>query len=142
MTDLEFIKSFSKITIRNTCKELQVNSGNLYNGKAGKKNEMKVALALIKKFYSILDDYNKDNEDAILKAQEADPDSVYGFGHTPLFKNVIDAVNNDTEPLVNGEEGKKAMSIVLAAYKSRLTGLPVKFPLKDFSTLEMTKLKK
>ena len=34
MTDLEFIKNFSKITIRSTCKELQVNSGNLYNGKA------------------------------------------------------------------------------------------------------------
>ena len=67
MTDLEFIKSFSKITIRSTCKELQVNSGNLYNGKAGKKNEMRVALALIKKFYNILDDYNKDNcEDWLL----------------------------------------------------------------------------
>ena len=53
MTDLEFIKSFSKITITDTCKELGVNRENLYNGKAGKKNEMKVALALIKKFYSI-----------------------------------------------------------------------------------------
>lgn len=84
----------------------------------------------------------QDTEENVLKLQRGDPDTVYGFGHTPLFKNVIDAVNNDTEPLVNGEEGKKAMSIVLAAYKSRLTGLPVKFPLKDFSTLEMTKLKK
>ena len=63
MNDLEFIKAFSKITISSTCKELNVNSGNLYNKKAGKKNEMKVALALIKKFYNILDDYNKDNED-------------------------------------------------------------------------------
>ncbi len=63
MSDLEFIKAFSKITISSTCKELNVNSGNLYNKKAGKKNEMKVALALIKKFYSILDEYNKDNED-------------------------------------------------------------------------------
>lgn len=84
----------------------------------------------------------EDTEEEVLKLQGKDPDTVYGFGHTPLFKNVIDAINNNTEPLINGEEGKKAMSIVLAAYKSRLTGLPVKFPLKDFSTLEMTKLKK
>ena len=84
----------------------------------------------------------EDTEENVLRLQGKDPDTVYGFGHTPLFKNVIDAINNNTEPLVNGEEGKKAMSIVLAAYKSRLTGLPVKFPLKDFSTLEMTKLKK
>ncbi|PRR75467.1 Gfo/Idh/MocA family protein [Clostridium thermopalmarium] len=82
---------------------------------------------------------NKDNEDDILKAQEEDPDSVYGKGHTPLFKNVIDAINNNSEPLINGEEGKKAMSIILAAYKSRLTGMPVKFPMEDFSTLDMEK---
>jgi hypothetical protein len=39
--------------------------------------------------------------------------------------------------LINGEEGKKGMAIILAAYKSRLTGLPVKFPMDKFSTLDM-----
>lgn len=82
---------------------------------------------------------NRDSEDDILKAQEGDPDSVYGSGHVPLFKNVIDAINNDIEPLINGEEGKKAMSIILAAYKSRITEMPVKFPLEDFSTIDMEK---
>ena len=76
----------------------------------------------------------------LLKDQESDPDTVYGFGHTPLFKDTIDAINNDRQPLINGIEGKKAMGIVLAAYKSRLTGLPVKFPLENFSTLSMTSL--
>ena len=78
-----------------------------------------------------------DDEQEILKQQEGDPDSVYGFGHTPLFKDMIDAINNNRQPLVSGEEGKKGMSIILAAYKSRLTGMPVKFPLEHFSTLEM-----
>ncbi|WMJ81176.1 Gfo/Idh/MocA family oxidoreductase [Clostridium sp. MB40-C1] len=82
---------------------------------------------------------NKDSEDEILKAQQGDPDSVYGFGHTPLFKDVIDSINHDRDPLISGEEGKKGMSIILAAYKSRLTGMPVKFPLEDFSTLDMEK---
>jgi len=81
----------------------------------------------------------KDTEEEILKKQRGDPDTVYGFGHIPLFKDMIDAINMDREPLVNGEEGKKGMSIVLAAYKSRLTGLPVKFPIGDFSTLDMKK---
>jgi len=43
-------------------------------------------------------------------------DSVYGKGHTPLYKNFIDAINSNTEPLINGEEGKKAMEIILKAY--------------------------
>ncbi|WP_446897566.1 Gfo/Idh/MocA family protein [Clostridium sp. LBM24168] len=85
---------------------------------------------------------NKDSEDEILKSQDGDPDTVYGFGHTPLFKNMIDAINNDIEPLINGEEGKKGMSIILAAYKSRLTGQPVKFPFKDFSTMDMVNIDK
>jgi len=85
---------------------------------------------------------NMGEEAELLKNQEGDPDTVYGFGHTSLFKNVIDAINNNTEPLINGEEGKKAMEIILAAYKSRLTGLPVKFPMGDFSTLEMKDVEK
>lgn len=79
----------------------------------------------------------KDSEDEILKAQEGDPDTVYGFGHTPLFKDVIDAINTGREPLVNGEEGKKGMQIVLAAYKSQKTGMPVKFPMGNFATVDM-----
>ncbi len=81
-------------------------------------------------------------DDEVLKSQKGDPDTVYGFGHIPLFKNMIDAVNNNTKPLIDGKEGKKGMSIVLAAYKSRLTGMPVEFPIGDFSTLDMAGVKK
>jgi predicted dehydrogenase len=55
---------------------------------------------------------------------------------------MIDAVNNNTKPLIDGKEGKKGMSIILAAYKSRLTGMPVKFPMGDFSTLDMLGIEK
>ncbi|GKU26919.1 Gfo/Idh/MocA family protein [Clostridium folliculivorans] len=71
------------------------------------------------------------------KELEKDPDTVYGFGHTPLFKDVIEAVKENREPYVNGVEGRKAMSIILAAYKSRLTGMPVSFPMDEFSTIDM-----
>jgi predicted dehydrogenase/acetyltransferase-like isoleucine patch superfamily enzyme len=63
--------------------------------------------------------------------------SIYGNGHSALFKDVINAITNNVEPAVSGEEGKKSLSIVLAAYKSTLTGNAIKFPLVDFSTSEM-----
>jgi UDP-N-acetyl-2-amino-2-deoxyglucuronate dehydrogenase len=81
----------------------------------------------------------KDSEDDILKTQEGDPDTVYGHGHTPLFEDMIDAIKNNREPLINGEEGKKGMEIILAAYKSQKTGTAVKFPMGEFSTLDMIK---
>lgn len=82
---------------------------------------------------------NKDSEEEMLSNQEKDPDTVYGFGHKLLFKDMIEAIKNNREPLINGEEGKKSVKIILAAYKSRLTGLPVKFPLEKFSTMDMKK---
>ena len=81
--------------------------------------------------------FDNEDEDKIKEELQVEIDNVYGDGHTPLFKDFIDSINNNREPLINGVEGKKAMSIILAAYKSRKTGMPVKFPLEDFSTIEM-----
>ncbi|GAA0076887.1 Gfo/Idh/MocA family oxidoreductase [Clostridium sp. CTA-5] len=81
--------------------------------------------------------FEGEDEEAAKEAVNVKIDNVYGEGHTPLFKDVIDAINNDREPLISGEEGKKAMSIILAAYKSRKTGMPVQFPYENFSTLDM-----
>ena len=63
--------------------------------------------------------------------------SVYGKGHQLLFKDMIDAISNNREPLINGEEGRKALDIVLAAYKSSLTGGTVRLPYGEFSTMDM-----
>ena len=64
------------------------------------------------------------------------PPNVYGFGHTPLYADVIDAIQNDRNPYVDGEAGKRALELVLAIYKSAATGEMVKFPLENCSTLE------
>ena len=77
-----------------------------------------------------------DSEDAILNPDDKDPPTVYGFGHSTLFADFINAIENDREPLINGEEGKKALEIILGIYKSMKTGQPVELPL-NFSTLEM-----
>jgi len=78
-----------------------------------------------------------DTEAQVLDPNAKDPSTVYGFGHTALYADFLDALEQDREPLVNGEAGKKALEIILAIYKSQKTGLPVHLPLGDFSTMEM-----
>jgi predicted dehydrogenase len=77
-----------------------------------------------------------DTEAKVLNPNEKDPPTVYGFGHAALFKNFVNAINEDREPLVSGRKGRKALEIILAIYKSQKTGLPVDLPC-EFSTLEM-----
>ena len=77
-----------------------------------------------------------DTEDKVLNPNEKDPPTVYGFGHTALFKDFIDAIETDREPFISGESGRKAVEIVLAIYKSQKTGKPVDLPC-DFSAAEM-----
>ena len=64
------------------------------------------------------------------------PPNVYGFGHTPLYADVIDAIQNDREPYVNGEAGRRALELVLAIYKSAAEGKAVKLPLTECSTID------
>lgn len=64
------------------------------------------------------------------------PPNVYGFGHTPLYADVIDAIQSGRQPYVDAEAGKRALELVLAIYKSAATGQMVKFPLDSCSTLE------
>lgn len=63
--------------------------------------------------------------------------NVYGNGHTKLFADMIDAVQNDRRPYVDAAEGRNALELVLAIYKSQKTGQPVKLPLNDFSSIDM-----
>ena len=50
---------------------------------------------------------------------------------------MIDAIETDREPYVNAVEGRKALEMVLAIYKSQKTGKPVKLPLSDFASEDM-----
>lgn len=81
--------------------------------------------------------FENENEEEVKKDLQVQIDSVYGKGHTPLFKDVIEAVLEDRKPYISGEDAIVPLSIILAAYKSMKTGLPVKFPLKEFSTKDM-----
>ena len=76
-----------------------------------------------------------DPQDVITLFHE-NPPSVYGFGHTPLYRDVIDAIINDREPYVTAEDGRRALELILAIYKSAAERRPVRFPVGDCSTMD------
>lgn len=80
-------------------------------------------------------DYKK--EDDTLKNLVEVTSNVYGNGHSRLYKNMIEAIENNTEPLVSGMEGRRALEIILSIYKSELSKTIVKLPLINFGTLDM-----
>lgn len=51
--------------------------------------------------------------------------------HQRQFQEIVAAIQNGTEPSVNGPEGRKALEVILAVYKAALTGRPVPLPLTD-----------
>jgi len=80
-------------------------------------------------------DYFGDEEEIKRECSE-NPPNIYGFGHTKLYKNVINAIEGKEELLVDGEAGKRALELVLAIYKSAAEGKPVKLPLEKCSTMD------
>ena len=77
-----------------------------------------------------------DNPEDVKRQFHENPPNVYGYGHTPLYADVIDAIRNDREPYVDAEAGKRALELVLAIYQSAYTGTSVKFPLEKCATID------
>ena len=83
-------------------------------------------------------DFSDENDsDIVNKGLKEATSNVYGNGHTSLFADVIDAVENDRPPYVDAYAGRNALEMILAIYKSAKTGLPVKLPLEDFACTDM-----
>ena len=77
-----------------------------------------------------------DDSEQVKATYAENPPNVYGYGHTPLYADVIDAIKNNRDPYVSAEDGKRALELVLAIYKSAAEGRPVKLPLEDCSTMD------
>ncbi len=83
------------------------------------------------RFSDILDD-----PEEVKKRFHENPPNVYGYGHTPLYADVIDAIIKDHKPYVDAEAGKRALELVLAIYQSAYEGGPVKLPLARGATVD------
>lgn len=67
------------------------------------------------------------------------PPNVYGFGHAPLYKDVIESIECGKKPYIDALAGKNALELVLAIYKSAYDNKPVQLPLKECSTLDFSR---
>jgi predicted dehydrogenase len=77
-----------------------------------------------------------DDADEVKATYHENPPNVYGYGHIPLFADVIEAIKEDRQPKVTAEDGRRALELVLAIYKSAAEGKPVKLPLEDCATTD------
>ena len=59
---------------------------------------------------------DKDPMDEEATKQDTAPKSVYGFGHLPYYRHVLDVLDGKAEPLCTGREAKKTVEIIMRAY--------------------------
>lgn len=83
------------------------------------------------RFFDMLDD-----PEEIKGKFHENPPNVYGYGHTPLYADVVNAIEQGRQPYVTALDGKKALELVLAIYKSATEGKSVKFPIEDCATVD------
>lgn len=87
------------------------------------------------KSVNIIEEWNFANQyedsETVKELYSENPENVYGFGHNPLYADVVNAIRNHTKPLVDAEAGTRALELVLAIYLSASTGKAVKLPLCD-----------
>lgn len=72
-----------------------------------------------------------------VKAQFAEnPPAVVGLGHTRVYEDMVDAIQNGREPAISAEDGRRAIELILAIYQSAATGKPVELPLRSGATTD------
>ena len=65
-------------------------------------------------------------EDAdVIENYSVNPPNVYGFGHKEYLNHVIDCLENDSQQLVDGLEGRRSLELIMAIYESIETGKEV-----------------
>jgi predicted dehydrogenase len=58
----------------------------------------------------------------------SDPRAISMRGHAIQLQDFVDAIREDRDPMVTGEEARPAVEIILAVYQSARTGQPVTLP--------------
>ena len=71
-----------------------------------------------------------DEDDANVQAASYATTSVYGFGHSVYYDNVIDVLTGLAESETDGREGLKSLEVLIAAYRSAREGVRVSLPLE------------
>jgi UDP-N-acetyl-2-amino-2-deoxyglucuronate dehydrogenase len=72
---------------------------------------------------------NYDDDDKSIIESNYNPPNIYGLGHLPYLKNVVNSILNEEEPLTDGREGRKSLEIIYAIYLSAKNGKKIAIPL-------------
>jgi len=83
------------------------------------------------KFSDQLDDPNE-----VKQIYHENPPNVYGFGHKPLYADVVDSILNNRQPYVTALDGKRALETVLAIYKSSKEKRAIQLPLETCDSID------
>ena len=59
---------------------------------------------------------DKDPMDEEVGKTDTAPKSVYGFGHLPYYRNVLDVLDGKANPMCDGREARKTVDIIMRAY--------------------------
>jgi len=116
----------------------QINCSLLHHGEEQKLNFQMEKLGLsipfdIKMSIERSNGFPLDDNDAIKRGQEeynAIPELEYEH-HTGQIENFINSIQTNTEICVDGQDGRNAIEIITAIYKSAITGQSVTLPLSD-----------
>lgn len=73
---------------------------------------------------------DSDDDDALVASASTNPPSVYGFGHTGYYRNVLAVLRGEAAPDTDGRAGRKSLELILGIYESAKTGREVPLPLK------------
>ncbi|MCA9015819.1 MAG: gfo/Idh/MocA family oxidoreductase, partial [Planctomycetaceae bacterium] len=72
----------------------------------------------------------------------SDPSAISYAGHMEQLKDFINSIKTGKKPLVDGNDGRKSVEIILAIYQSSWTGKQVSLPLKRDPKIPKTNVKK
>lgn len=64
-------------------------------------------------------------EEAAHRSENAEVGAVWGDAHRMQIEDVITAIRTGKKPLIDGEQGRKPLDVILAIYESARTGKPV-----------------
>ena len=94
----------------------------------GEKGTVKIGGVAVNKIEKWeFEDY--DDDDRIAQDANYQSPNVYGFGHNPYYRNVIDVLLGKDVPSTDGRDGRKSVEIIQAIYRSAKTGKRVSLPL-------------
>lgn len=85
---------------------------------------------------------NEDSIDVVNRGLQEEVSNVYGNGHSSLYADMLEAIQQDRPPYVDAVAGRNALEMVLAIYQSSATGQPVKLPLRDTACTDFISVSK